>query len=190
MLPKFHFLFSQIKRLKDLEREKDSLWAGLQVLEQARLWYRRILEDNRARQANVCTRAGARAKEWGGEVWGGAGASSCLLRSQIQRVNGSLGSLMSMPNVISCPSSPKRNGVEVSDSELRWQNTVLVQVRENPFSIFILDLQPWSWRDNGCAGLFISQPTTKASSFSSFDSCWLVGGGGHFSHVFILAGGE
>ncbi|XP_024232732.1 suppressor APC domain-containing protein 1 isoform X2 [Oncorhynchus tshawytscha] len=129
-----------IKRLKDLEREKDSLWAGLQVLEQARLWYRRILEDNRARQANVCTRAGARANEWGGEVWGGAGASSCLLRSQIQRVNGSLGSLMSMPNVISCPSSPKRNGVEVSDSELRWQNTVLVQeVSEKNAKISLLE---------------------------------------------------
>lgn len=55
-----------------MEREKDSLWAGLQVLEQARIWYRRILEDNRARQANMCTRAGARAKEWGGEVWGRA----------------------------------------------------------------------------------------------------------------------
>ncbi|XP_041710034.2 suppressor APC domain-containing protein 1-like [Coregonus clupeaformis] len=113
-----------IKRLKDLEREKDSLWAGLQVLEQARLWYRHKLEDNRARQANVGTRAGARAKEWGGE-----GASSCLLRSQIQRVNGSLGRLMSEPNVTSCPSSPKRDGVEVSDSELRWQNTVLVQAQ-------------------------------------------------------------
>ncbi|XP_070997666.1 suppressor APC domain-containing protein 1-like [Oncorhynchus clarkii lewisi] len=124
-----------IKRLKDLEREKDSLWAGLQVLEQARPWYRRILEDNRARQANVCTRAGARAKEWGGE-----GASSCLLRSQIQRMNGSLGSLMSMPNVISCPSSPKRNGVEVSDSELRWQNTVLVQeVSEKNVKISLLE---------------------------------------------------
>ncbi|KAM9402886.1 suppressor APC domain-containing protein 1-like isoform 1-T1 [Salvelinus alpinus] len=129
-----------IKRLKDLEREKDSLWAGLQVLEQARLWYRRILEDNRARQANVCTRAGARAKEWGGEVWGGAGASSCLLRSQMQRVNGSLGSLMSKPDVTSCPSSPKRDGVEVSDSELRWRNTVLVQeVSEKNVQISLLE---------------------------------------------------
>ncbi|XP_041714015.1 suppressor APC domain-containing protein 1 isoform X2 [Coregonus clupeaformis] len=126
-----------IKRLKDLEREKDSLWAGLQVLEQARLWYRHRLEDNRARQANVGTRAGARAKERGGE-----GASSCLLRSQIQRVNGSLGSLMSEPNVTSCPSSPKRDGVEVSDSELRWQNTVLVQeVSEKNLQISLLELE-------------------------------------------------
>ncbi|KAK6314960.1 hypothetical protein J4Q44_G00144890 [Coregonus suidteri] len=127
----------EIKRLKDLEREKDSLWAGLQVLEQARLWYRHKLEDNRARQANVGTRAGARAKEWGGE-----GASSCLLRSQIQRVNGSLGRLMSEPNVTSCPSSPKRDGVEVSDSELRWQNTVLVQeVSEKNLQISLLELE-------------------------------------------------
>ncbi|CAB1333731.1 unnamed protein product [Coregonus sp. 'balchen'] len=157
---RFYLWVRPIKRLKDLEREKDSLWAGLQVLEQARLWYRHRLEDNRARQAN--------------------GASSCLLRSQIQRVNGSLGSLMSEPNVTSCPSSPKRDGVEVSDSELRWQNTVLVQVREN---IFILDLQPWSWRATGCVGLFISQPSTKASYFRSFASCWWVGRRGNFSNV-------
>ena len=68
MLPKFHFLLSQIKRLKSLEREQDSLWTGLQVLERARLWYRHRLENNRSRQANVGTGAGARAEVWGGEV--------------------------------------------------------------------------------------------------------------------------
>ncbi|XP_055793068.1 suppressor APC domain-containing protein 1-like [Salvelinus fontinalis] len=124
-----------IKRLKNLEREQDYLWAGLQVLEQARLWYRHRLEDNRSRQANVGTGAGARA-----EVWGGEGVSSCRLRSQIQRVNGSLGSLMIEPNVTGCPSSPKR--VEVSDNELRWQNTVLVQeVSEKNFQISLLELE-------------------------------------------------
>ncbi|XP_021434111.2 suppressor APC domain-containing protein 1-like [Oncorhynchus mykiss] len=126
-----------IKRLKSLEREQDSLWTGLQVLERARLWYRHRLENNRSRQANVGTGAGARA-----EVWGGEGVSSCLLRSQIQRVNGSLGSLMIEPNVTSCPSSPKRDGVEVSDNELRWQNTVLVQeVSEKNFQISLLELE-------------------------------------------------
>nr|XP_046184829.1 suppressor APC domain-containing protein 1-like [Oncorhynchus gorbuscha] len=126
-----------IKRLKNLEREQDSLWTGLQVLEQARLWYRHRLESNRSRQANVRTGAGARA-----EVWGGAGVSSCLLRSQIQRVNGSLGSLMIEPNVTRCPSSPKRDGVEVSDNELRWQNTVLVQeVSEKNVQISLLELE-------------------------------------------------
>eukprot|EP00063_Salmo_salar_P088428 XP_014063263.1 PREDICTED: suppressor APC domain-containing protein 1-like [Salmo salar] len=124
-----------IKRLKNLEREQDSLWAGQQVLKQARLWYRHRLEDNRSRQANVGTGAGA-------EVWGGEGVSSCLLRSQIQRVNGSLGSLMIEPNVTSCPSSLKRDGVEVSDTELRWQNTVLVQeVSEKNFQISLLELE-------------------------------------------------
>lgn len=49
-----------------MEREQDSLWAGQQVLKQARLWYRHRLEDNRSRQANVGTGAGA--EVWGGEV--------------------------------------------------------------------------------------------------------------------------
>uniref|UniRef100_A0A667ZMQ0 Uncharacterized protein n=1 Tax=Myripristis murdjan TaxID=586833 RepID=A0A667ZMQ0_9TELE len=39
-----------IKRLKDLEREKDSLWCGLEVLERARLWYHQRLEENTARR--------------------------------------------------------------------------------------------------------------------------------------------
>lgn len=54
-------------------------------------------------------------------------AQSCLIRSRIQRVNGSLGCVMSEPNVISSsnPSLPET----VEDSNLRWQNTVLTQVR-------------------------------------------------------------
>uniref|UniRef100_A0AAY4ELI5 Suppressor APC domain-containing protein 1 n=1 Tax=Denticeps clupeoides TaxID=299321 RepID=A0AAY4ELI5_9TELE len=47
--------FFWLKRLKDLEREKDSLWDGLQVVEQARLWYQQRLEQNTARHASVGT---------------------------------------------------------------------------------------------------------------------------------------
>ncbi len=54
-------------------------------------------------------------------------ARSCLLRSRIQRANGSLGTVMSEPNVTSSsnPSLPDA----VADSDLRWHNTVLTQVR-------------------------------------------------------------
>lgn len=53
-------------------------------------------------------------------------ARSCLLRSRMQRVNGSLGCVMSDPSVMSSskPSLPET----VADSDLRWQNTVLTQV--------------------------------------------------------------
>lgn len=40
----------QIKRLKDLEKEKDALCSGLEILERTRLWYLQRLEENRARQ--------------------------------------------------------------------------------------------------------------------------------------------
>lgn len=40
----------QVKRLKDLETEKDALCCGLDILEKTRFWYLRRLEENRARQ--------------------------------------------------------------------------------------------------------------------------------------------
>ncbi|XP_073337252.1 suppressor APC domain-containing protein 2-like [Pagrus major] len=99
-----------IKRMKDLEKEKDALWSGLEILEKTRLWYLQKLEENRARQDSIEAQSGAR---------------SCLLRSLIQRVNGSLGSVMSEPNVTSTsiPSLPEA----VADSDLRWHNTVLTR---------------------------------------------------------------
>lgn len=53
-------------------------------------------------------------------------AQSCLLRSLIQRVNGSLGSVMNEPNISrrSDASLPDT----LSDSALRWHNAVLTQV--------------------------------------------------------------
>ena len=47
------FLLFQIKRLKDLEKEKDALWTGLEILEKARVWYLQRLEENSARQGGA-----------------------------------------------------------------------------------------------------------------------------------------
>ncbi|KAM9328287.1 suppressor APC domain-containing protein 1 isoform 2-T2 [Pholidichthys leucotaenia] len=110
-----------IKRLKDLEREKDALWSGLEILEKTRLWYLQRLEKNRARQDSIEARSGS-------VFWRDHGTEethSCFLRSQIQRVNGSLGSVMSEPNVTSSsnPSIPEA----VADSDLRWHNSLLTQ---------------------------------------------------------------
>ncbi|XP_054480950.1 suppressor APC domain-containing protein 1 [Anoplopoma fimbria] len=109
-----------VKHLKDLEKEKDALCSGLEILEKARLWYLQQLEENRARQNNIETKSGV-----GSGQGGAAEARSCLLRSRIQRVNGSLGSVMSEPNVTTgsnpCLHDP------VADSDLRWHNTVLTQ---------------------------------------------------------------
>uniref|UniRef100_A0A8C5HUE6 Uncharacterized protein n=1 Tax=Gouania willdenowi TaxID=441366 RepID=A0A8C5HUE6_GOUWI len=106
------FMF-QIKRMKDLEIEKDALWCGMEILEKARLWYIQRLQENRAQQENTAQRERI--------------VHSCLLRSRIQRVNGSLGAVMSDPNGISIR-KPNLSEAE-ADSDLRWQNSVLTQVR-------------------------------------------------------------
>ncbi|KAG8005685.1 Suppressor APC domain-containing protein 1 [Nibea albiflora] len=110
-----------IKRLKDLEKEKDALCSGLEILEKSRLWYLQRLEENRVKQSIVEAKSRITPSQEGV-----AEARSCLLRSRIQRVNGSLGSVMSEPNVTSSsiPSLPEA----VADSDLRWHNTVLTQV--------------------------------------------------------------
>ncbi|KAK2883158.1 hypothetical protein Q8A73_022091 [Channa argus] len=110
----------KIKRLRDLEKEKDALWCGLEIIEKARIWYLQQLRDNRAQQYRIETdRALGSCHNGAAEAW------SCLLRSRIQRVNGSLGSVMSEPNVMSCsnPSLPET----VTDCDLRWHNTLLTR---------------------------------------------------------------
>ncbi|XP_068443151.1 suppressor APC domain-containing protein 1-like [Clinocottus analis] len=110
-----------VKRLKDLEKEKDALCSGLEILEKARLWYLQRLEENRDRHDNIDAKTGV------GSFHGGAAeARSCLLRHRIQRVNGSLGSVMSEANVTSGSISSLHD--VMADSDLRWQNTVLTQV--------------------------------------------------------------
>ncbi|XP_034529797.1 suppressor APC domain-containing protein 1 [Notolabrus celidotus] len=124
-----------IKRLKDLEREKDALCSGLEVLEKARHWYLQRLGENRAKQDDIETTS-----EVGPCKEGAEEARSCFLRSCIQRVNGSLGTVMSEPNVTSSsnPSLPDA----VADSDLRWHNTVLTQeVSNKNRQISLLELE-------------------------------------------------
>ncbi|KAJ8381994.1 hypothetical protein SKAU_G00027720 [Synaphobranchus kaupii] len=142
--------FLWLKRLKDLEREKDCLWAGLQVLEHARLWYEGRLVVNRERQcfpgegtwgevfpAELCRQGNSQRRcqrrcQTHRAPWLHRSlpsfhehpSRSCLLRSCIQRVNGSLGDLMCDPKVAAGP-CPEERGDSVSN--LRWQNTVLIQ---------------------------------------------------------------
>ncbi|XP_030632755.1 suppressor APC domain-containing protein 1 [Chanos chanos] len=124
--------FLWLKRLRALEREKDLLWTGLQGLEQARLWYQHQLQENTLRQASV----------WSGNWEQVGGVFSCLLRSRMQRINGSLGSLMCDPCVWSGPAPEETEG---SDTDLRWQNAALVQeVSQKNRQISLLELE----RDN------------------------------------------
>ncbi|KAL0962750.1 hypothetical protein UPYG_G00344870 [Umbra pygmaea] len=140
-LDALHF-YLWIKRLKDLEREKDCLWAGLQFLEQANLWYRQRLEVNRARQTNTGTRVGTRTEEREGKLWAGEEAFSCLVKSRIQKVNGSLGSLINDYNVTRCNTSSEQDGSNSSDSALWWQNKLLVkEVCEKNLQISLLELE-------------------------------------------------
>lgn len=63
------FFSVQIKQLKDLEKEKDALWSGLEILEKTRLWYLERLEENRAHQGSIESRSGfASRREDGAEV--------------------------------------------------------------------------------------------------------------------------
>ncbi|XP_069013002.1 suppressor APC domain-containing protein 1-like [Embiotoca jacksoni] len=124
-----------VKRLKDLEKEKDALWSGLEILEKAHVWYLQQLEENRARQDSIDRNSG-----FGSCQEGAAEARACLLRSRIQRVNGSLGSLMSETNVMSSsiPSLPEA----VADSDLRWHNSVLTEkVSDKNRQISLLELE-------------------------------------------------
>ncbi|XP_070785426.1 suppressor APC domain-containing protein 1-like [Enoplosus armatus] len=124
-----------IKRLKDLEKEKDALCSGLEVLEKTRLWYLQRLEENRVQQDHIETKSGV-----GSCQESAAEARSCVLRSRIQRANGSLGSVMSEPNATSS-SSPSLPDA-VADSDLRWHNTVLTQeVSDKNRQISVLELE-------------------------------------------------
>ncbi|XP_034719913.1 suppressor APC domain-containing protein 1 [Etheostoma cragini] len=131
-LDAFRF-FLWVKRLRDLEKEKDALCSGLEILEKARLWYLQRLKENRVRQDNTERNGGVvSCQEGAAEAW------SCLLRSRIQRVNGSLGSVMSEPSV--CSGSPSLPDA-VADSNLRWHNTVLTkEVSDKNRQIFKLEL--------------------------------------------------
>ncbi|XP_061920484.1 suppressor APC domain-containing protein 1 isoform X2 [Entelurus aequoreus] len=109
--------YSWIKRLKDLEKEKDALCCGLEILDKARCWYRQRLDENRAWKG---TKSGVNSCHEGAEK-----DRSCLLRSRVERVNASLGSVMTG----SCESSTSSHSLLAAraDSALRWQHAVLTQ---------------------------------------------------------------
>uniref|UniRef100_A0A3B4U3E9 Suppressor APC domain containing 1 n=1 Tax=Seriola dumerili TaxID=41447 RepID=A0A3B4U3E9_SERDU len=46
------------REMMDLEREKDALWCGMEILENTRLWYLQRLEENRIRQDDIETKSG------------------------------------------------------------------------------------------------------------------------------------
>ncbi|KAJ8262035.1 hypothetical protein GJAV_G00161350 [Gymnothorax javanicus] len=138
--------FLWLKDMKDLEKEKDCLWTGLQVLGQARLWYEGQLLENWERHCYagegscgnvfpaVCCRRGNcyRRCQRHRTPWlhgslpslNNNASRSCLLRSCIQRANGSLGNLMCDPKVAAVP-CPEEKGDSLAN--LRWQNALLVQ---------------------------------------------------------------
>ncbi|KAL4641026.1 suppressor APC domain-containing protein 1 [Arapaima gigas] len=119
--------FFWLRRLKQLEQEKDCLWTGLQVLEQARLWYEQRLEENRQLQRGT--------GPWTGQLE--CPSRGCFIRSCIQRVNSSLGELMCDPIVLGVPCLGESGA---GDSSLRWQNTVLIkEVNERSHRISILE---------------------------------------------------
>nr|XP_040031236.1 suppressor APC domain-containing protein 1 isoform X2 [Gasterosteus aculeatus aculeatus] len=120
-----------VKRQKDLEKEKDALCSGLEILEKARLWYLQRLQENRAMQDRVEARTGFSSYQ-GGED------RSCLLRSRIQRANGTLGSMMCEPNLTMGSDLSLQDAVAVS--ELRWRNTLLTrEVSDRNRQISILE---------------------------------------------------
>ncbi|XP_077399684.1 suppressor APC domain-containing protein 2 [Vanacampus margaritifer] len=104
-----------IKHLKDLEKEKDILYCGVEILEQARLWYHHRLEKNRTQKDKADTNS------WVNSCQGVAKAHSFLLRSRMQRVKTSLASVMAEPNDTSA------SGDAAENSALRWQHTLLTQ---------------------------------------------------------------
>ncbi|CAL9683152.1 unnamed protein product [Knipowitschia caucasica] len=115
-----------IKRLKELEQEKDALWCGLDILEKAKLWYLQRLQENKQRQHSSSPRHCSE-------------ADSCLVRCRIQRANGSLGCVMNEPNVTSSTHSLPE---AVDDSDLRWHNTLLTkEVSEMNHKISLLKME-------------------------------------------------
>ncbi|XP_016340449.1 suppressor APC domain-containing protein 1-like [Sinocyclocheilus anshuiensis] len=120
--------FHWLKRRRDLERQKDVLWAGLQVVEQTQLWYQNRLKLNLQRQVSFST----------GDL-DGEGRWSCAMRSCMQRVNGSLGNLIS-DSCVWNNLAPEESGG--SDWDLRWSNATLVkEVNQQNQQISMLELE-------------------------------------------------
>ncbi|KAG5267111.1 hypothetical protein AALO_G00218110 [Alosa alosa] len=131
-----HF-YLWLRELKALEQEKDCLWLGLQSLDRTRLWYQQSLLQNHIRTAdlsqnmceknhirtadlsqNMCEKNHIRTADLSQNMCEESDGSSCLLRCELQRVNGTLGNLMSDASAWS----------SASDWDHRWQHTLLTQM--------------------------------------------------------------
>ncbi|XP_037099069.1 suppressor APC domain-containing protein 1 [Syngnathus acus] len=106
-----------IRHLKDLEKEKDILYCGLEILDQARLWYHHQLEKNKAQQADADGKSRINSPREGV-----AKVHSCWLRSHMEQVNASLASVMAEPF-----DTGTNNNDAAAESALRWQHTLLTQ---------------------------------------------------------------
>ncbi|XP_022527026.2 suppressor APC domain-containing protein 1 [Astyanax mexicanus] len=134
--------FHWLKHLRALEREKDSLWMGLQVVEQTGLWYQHHLENVSERHSRICSKDQDKEEGW-----------TCALRSRVQRVNGSLGSLLSDVCMWTGFAPDERGG---SDWELRWNNATLTQeVNKRNHRISLLELQKESLAQKHCGMYYI-----------------------------------
>ncbi|KAK1790513.1 hypothetical protein P4O66_014402, partial [Electrophorus voltai] len=105
--------FHWLKRLQALERERDSLCMGLRDLEEVRLWYQWRLAHIPQRQARISMKDCEPEEGW-----------TCMLRSHMLRLNGSLGRLLADGCAWSSLTHHQRDG---TDWKLRWNNAILTQ---------------------------------------------------------------
>lgn len=98
--------FLWLRRMKELELERDSLLHGLDMVEKARDWYRQRLIESQDRQRNLGTNIGK--KDFLADAYSNYG---CVLLARIQEVNFSLNNLFSSPGQAEDPSHhPPVNG--------------------------------------------------------------------------------
>ncbi|XP_076860963.1 suppressor APC domain-containing protein 1 [Brachyhypopomus gauderio] len=120
--------FHWLRKLQTLERERDSLCMGLQDLDEARLWYRQRLDHVPQRQAGIGLTDCQPEDGW-----------SCMLRSRMLRLNGSLGQLLDGGCVWSTVAPHERDS---TDWELRWSNATLAkEVSQKNQQISLLELE-------------------------------------------------
>ncbi|XP_078502165.1 suppressor APC domain-containing protein 1-like isoform X3 [Lissotriton helveticus] len=105
-------VFLWLRRMKELELERDSLLHGLDLVEKARGWYHQRLLESQHRQRNLGTNVGK--KDFLADHYSNYG---CVLLARIQEVNLSLNNLFSSPGQVEDPSHhPLVNGFSSSAS--------------------------------------------------------------------------
>ncbi|KAJ1134366.1 hypothetical protein NDU88_000818 [Pleurodeles waltl] len=91
--------FLWLRRMKELELERDSLLHGLDLVEKARDWYHQRLLESQHRQRNLGANGGK--KDFLADPYSNYG---CALLARIQEVNLSLNNLFSSPGQVEDPS--------------------------------------------------------------------------------------